>query len=597
MHSRKFAAVAALSALAVATATHAQKTPVVEKLMAHHDRAHSGWNAHEVALTPSTVAGSNFGPLWSSPQLDSFKDTPPRLFAAPLFLPAVKLGAGQFKGSTVAAAFLATTTGYAYAVSTAASGKIQPGTILWRAQLTATPCNDGKMGVYSTPIIDRAKNRIYISSCDSASGENLFSVHALDLRTGQAIAGWPVAISQTMMDQPELNKNGTRRWRYGPPGYRWVQRAALNMSHDGERLYIAFGADAVGWMVVVDTKDRKVASAFSATPNDEQDGGGMWASGGPAVDAQGRIYMTTGSNLRNGIVLGLEGIYADSENSWAHSILQWEDDRNSGLKLTGTYTPYNYCQAAKADIDIGSSAPIVLDLPAATTATPNLLVLGGGKQGNIYLLDRDHMPGGVTKRQPCSLDPATDMSLLAPEVQPEWKRRGPINLFKPFSDEIGAFDQAKSRTTSSFYRDDTGATWVYVTGASKKGENFNFSAPPGLARVKVHANPGQPAYLTVDKLEMTQTFDNPGSPIVTSNGGKDAIVWMVDQNAPRTANLYGDAAPKPSLYAFDAASLKLLYKSEPGVLFTTGNYSEPTIVNGLVLVGTDRLQAFGLKSK
>jgi hypothetical protein len=168
-------------------------------------------------------------------------------------------------------------------------------------------------------------------------------------------------------------------------------------------------------------------------------------------------------------------------------------------------------------------------------------------------------------------------------------------LFKPFSDETGAFDQAKSRTTASYFRDDSGTTYVYVTGASKKGENFNTSAPPGLAKVKVHATPNEPAFLRVDKLEMTQTFHNPGSPIVTSNGGKDAIVWMVDQNAPRTARLYGDNPPKPFLYAFDAQSLDLLWRSAPGELFTTGNYGEPTIVNGLVLVGTDRIQAYGLK--
>jgi hypothetical protein len=71
---------------------------------------------------------------------------------------------------------------------------------------------------------------------------------------------------------------------------------------------------------------------------------------------------------------------------------------------------------------------------------------------------------------------------------------------------------------------------------------------------------------------------------------------MVDQNAPRTASLFGESPPRPFLYAFDAVSLELFWKSEPGALFTTGNYSEPTIVNGLVLVGTDRLQAFGRKS-
>jgi hypothetical protein len=596
MHMRKMALAMALSAFSTAAVCDSD-APVVDKLMAHHDLGHSGWNSRETALTPAAVKGGNFGLLWSSPQLDSFDGTPPRAFAAPLYKHTVKMTAGEYRGKTFATAYLSTTTGYAYAISTAPSGKVPAGTILWRARLTETPCNKGMMGNYSTPIIDPRTNRLYVTSCSSETGKNLFSAHALDIRSGQGLSGWPIDISKTMMEQSSLNRNGTRTWRYGLPGHRWVQRSALNLSADGSRLYVAFGADAVGWMVVVDTTAKKVASAFSATPNDEQDGGGMWASGGPVVDPQGRLYMTTGSNLRNGLELGLAGIYADSEHSWAHSILQWKDDRGDGLTLIGTYTPYNYCQAAKADIDVGSSAPIVVDLPPGTSATPRLLVLGGGKQGNIYLLDRDHMPGGVTKRPPCTLDPAEDTSLLAPEVQPEWKRRGPINLFKPFSDEIGAFDQAKSRTTASYYQDESGTPYVYVNGASKKGENFNVSAPPGLAKVRIVASPNEPAYLKLEKLENTQTFHNPGSPIVTSNGGRDAIVWMVDQNAPRTANLYGEKAPDPFFYAFDAVSLELLWKSEPGELYTTGNYSEPTIVNGLALVGTDRLQAFGLKSK
>ena len=594
MTGRGWILAAALSAISAPALAAGEQPAKVDKVMAHYDREHSGWNEHETQLTPAAVKSDKFGQIWSTPQLDSFNGTAPLLFASPLYLPAVKIGAGEFRGKSFDVAFLATTTGYAYAVSTAQSGKVAPGTILWRTRLTEAPCNEGKMGVYSTPIIDAKTNRIYITTCSTKGKDPFLALTALDLRTGRQLDGWPVDMTQTMIDHPELNRNGTRTWRFGP-GYRWLQRGALNMSADGSRIYVAVGSDGMGWMVVVDANDRKVASAFSATPNEEQDGGGMWASGGPVVDDKGRLYMTTGSNLRNGQVLGLEGIYADSEHSWAHSILQWTDDRTNGLTLTGTYTPYNYCQAARYDIDIGSSAPILLDQPAGTTATPNLLVLGGGKQGNIYLLDRDHMPGNVTKRHPCTIDPADDGSLLAPEVQPEWKRRGPISLFKPFTDEIGAFDQAKSRTTASYYRDAKGDTWIYVTGSSKKGENLNTSTPPSLAKVKLFTAPGEPAFLRVDKLEETVTLDNPGSPIISSNGGNDAIVWAVDQNAPRTANLYSETPPKPVLYAFDAVTLEKLYQTKPGELYTTGNYGEPTVVNGLVLVGTDRLQAFGLK--
>ncbi|MBO9580115.1 MAG: hypothetical protein J7498_04415 [Sphingobium sp.] len=574
--------------------------PAVDKVMAHNDRGRSGWNDKETVLNPANVAGGSFGPLWASPQFDSFNATPPRLFSAPLYLHAVKMTAGPARGQTLGVTYVSTTAGYAYAVATRGGKGIAPGTILWKTRLTEAPCNKGQMGNYGTGILDPKTNRFYVTSCGNTkntdSSGNMWNAHALDLGTGQQLAGWPVALSQTMIDNPALNRNGKRTWRMAE-NLRYVQRGALNLSADGQRLYLAFGADSVGWMLVLDTVQKKVVSAFSATPDDEQNGGGMWAQGGPAVDEQGRLYVSTGSNLNDGIAMGYTSMHPDQPNSWAHSILQFQDDRTNGLILTGTYTPYNYCQSGKADIDIGSSPVIVVDLPAGSSATTRLLSLGGGKQGNIYLLDRDRMPGGAYKRHGCQLDPAEDLSLLAPEVQPEWKRRGPINLFKPFSDEFGAYDQAKSRTSASYYRDDAGKTWIYVNGASKKGESFNTSMPPGLAKVAVIASPGADAFLRVDKLEMTKTFHNPGSPVISSNAGRDAIIWMIDQNAPRTVNLFGTKPPQPLLYAFDAATLKPIYQSEVGQLFPTGNYGEPSVVEGMVLIGTDRLQAFGLKAK
>ena len=207
------------------------------------------------------------------------------------------------------------------------------------------------------------------------------------------------------------------------------------------------------------------------------------------------------------------------------------------------------------------------------------------------------MPGSLTRRQPCSDDSSTDKSLLAPEAQPEFGKPGPINLFKPYSDNLGAFDQAKSRSTAAYYRDSKGSSYLFVSGSKKIGENLTIDVPPGLARVKVITSPGKPAFLRVDGMEETQTFKNPGSPVISSNGGRDAIVWVLDNNAPRTANLYGPAAPKPVLYAFDALSFKLLWKTPEGALFTSGKYNEPTIADGMALVGTDRLQAYGLPTK
>jgi hypothetical protein len=54
--------------------------------------------------------------------------------------------------------------------------------------------------------------------------------------------------------------------------------------------------------------------------------------------------------------------------------------------------------------------------------------------------------------------------------------------------------------------------------------------------------------------QKTLALENPGSPIVTSNGSRDPVVWV----------------------------------------HASGKYNQPVIARGTVFVGTDRVQAFGL---
>lgn len=144
------------------------------------------------------------------------------------------------------------------------------------------------------------------------------------------------------------------------------------------------------------------------------------------------------------------------------------------------------------------------------------------------------------------------------------------------------------------FTDAGGTTFVFVTGSAKTGDDFARSVPPGLARIRVVAEAGRPAFPRIDQLERRETFHNPGSPVVSSDGGAGAVVWVLDTGAPRSAPLYGAAAPRPVLYAFDALSLRLLWRSPPGALFPSGKYNEPAVADGTVFVGTDRIQAFGL---
>jgi mono/diheme cytochrome c family protein len=562
----------------------------VNKTTYHNNAQRTGWNSDEAHLTPELISSDDFGLLWQSPKLDDFNGTPPRLFASPVYVDAVDVAT---VGTKLSLAFAVSTTGYAYAISTGSNDVVQAGQIVWRNRLTRSPCGNGTGGNLSTPVIDLSKQSIYITICSQAGDQVQWNVHALELGSGKESSGWPVDISAAAVNRPGLNQNGDNKLRSDRPN---VQRGALNLSPDGARLYIAFG-EPTGWLLSVDTKTPKLASVFSSTASSDEEQGGMWASGGPAVDPQGRVYMATGANFAYTVAdRGVAGVAPNSPHNWGQSILQWSDSAQTGLKLEGSYSPYNYCQTAAKDIDIGSSGVVVIDLPQDTTQTPHLLALGGGKQGNAYLLDRNNMPGGTKIRHPCSDDPQTDLSLLAPERQPHLNVRGPVNVFGPFSDEIGMINQAKSRSTAAVYRNDRGQAYLFVSGSTKTGADFSASAPPGLAQLKIVTSPGEPAFLRLDRVESTVTFQNPGSPVVSSNGGRNAVVWVLDTNALRTANQFSKNAPRAVLYAFDAENLNLLWSSGDE-LFPSGKYNEPAIVNGLVLVGTDRVQAFGSRTR
>jgi outer membrane protein assembly factor BamB len=559
-----------------------------DTLTFHRDPQRTGWSPVETELTRSSVAGASFGLVWGSPQLDAWQGQPPRLYASPLYVDEVSLSDGEFKGGSFPVVFAATNHGFVYAISAFRTGDVPPGTILWRASL-GEACKlepaalDGvATGVLSTPIIDLSRKRLYLTSCEQ---EKRWQAHALDIGSGKSLPGWPVRLNEAAFNAPGINRNaGPRDTGASQRSSYIVQRGALNLSPDGTRLYASFGESTTGWIVAIDTERASIDSAYATVALPHRNSGGIWGAGGPAVDAGGNVFVVTGT--------GFSG-FADQLGDWAQSVLKFAHLHREGFVLRGSYTPFNYCETAMMDIDLGSGGVTLLpDLDAATTVTPRLMVVGG-KQGNVYLIDRDRLPGRLDRRQPCSTDSASDGSLLPPEDQPQFGKRGPLSVFGSYSEKDAAMDMARGRSVPAYFRDASGGNYVFVTGNTKQGEGMPGNVPPSIARLKVVTSPGQPAYLSVDQLDETLIFENPGSPVVTSNDAGDAIVWVLDENARRSAPLAGPEAPKPVLYALDALTFELLWKSRPGELHTSGKYNEPAIARGTVFVGTDRIQAFG----
>lgn len=140
---------------------------------------------------------------------------------------------------------------------------------------------------------------------------------------------------------------------------------------------------------------------------------------------------------------------------------------------------------------------------------------------------------------------------------------------------------------------DARQTYLFVSGSTKEAVGVARNVPPSLARLRVVLTPGAPAWLAVDGTNMSSTFINPGAPVVSSHGPDDAIVWVLDENTLRTASLQEPGTPRPILYAMDAATTGTLWQSTD--LEVGGKYSTAVVAHGTVIVGTDRLRAFGLR--
>jgi hypothetical protein len=561
--------------------------------MFHGDRARTGWNPNETILTPDSVANS-FGKLWDSPVFDSFAGTPAHLYASPLYVDSVLVtGDPPYAGLQLSLVIAATSNGFVYAVNAFEAAGIPAGTIVWRRNLGSPGggVDGSRLGVLGTPAIDlnATPPRIYVAS-DVSDGGRAWRLFGLNLTNGSIMAGWPLMLNDSTLSP--LNQNGPATFQ--DPG-RMSQRGGLNLSLDGTIVYVPFGGysdQAAGWMIAVDTgvvsATPRLLSTFSAAPETgPRANGGMWASGGPSIDANGNLFVVTGNSPTG-----------PNPRSWGESVLKWAS--GVPLRLIGTYTPWNHCQMDDQDIDLcGSGVTLIPDLDPSLTSTPKLMAVGG-KQGNAYLINRDTMPGGLAARQACNrVNPSSappDGSLWDPSAARSYygNTPGPLNIFGPYAERDSQGNNAKARSTPAYFQGADGTSYLFFTGSTKVCQTCIEVMPPCLARVKVNTpGPGLPAFFTVDAVENTLTFLSPGTPLISSNGPNNAIIWVVEPNVYRGDSLAGSS--RPTLYAIDAFTMQVLYNSsDSDFTGAGGKYYHPVVARGAVFVGVDRISAFGL---
>jgi hypothetical protein len=511
----------------------------------HNDVARTGQNRQEYALTSMTVAGTSFGKRFAC-AVDG------QLYAQPLYVANLSIGGGMHN-----VVFAATQHDSVYAFD---ADDIACRT-LWKTSLlgagaTTIPAGDTgitgdlspEFGITSTPVIDPASGTMYVLASTKEAGQFVQRLHVLDIATGLERAAGPVTI------QAAVPGVGT-----GSDGVRITfdtrihnQRAALLLLNG--IVYVAWAAHGDlgnyhGWVMGYDAATLAQVSTFNATPNADE--GGIWMSGGgPAADVGGSVYLITGNGgFDAGNTLPLQAPFDDLGDSVVRL------SPASGLAVADYFTPGNQLALAQGDVDLGSSAAMVLPDGIGPAAQPNLVV-GGGKEGRLYVMDRQDM-GRYHSGGP----DAVLQSLLVP----------------------GGCGTCGLYASPVFWQTGAGGGTLFVGAVNDSVRAFPLSAGRFAASASAATS---------------ELYGFPGASLaVSSSGATNGIVWALDTSHNGTANP-GLALAPAILRAYDAGSLRALYSSDAKTADAAGNaakFAVPLVANGRVYVAGDhQLTVYGL---
>jgi hypothetical protein len=475
----------------------------------HNDLSRDGVNNQEYALNTSTVKAATFGKRFAC-AIDA------SAYAQPLWVANVAIG-----GGTHNVLIAATVHDTVYAFDADAS----PCHTYWSKSLLAsgeTWVSSGDVssdditpdiGIVGTPVIDPNTKTIYVVS-KSKNGSSFHQrLHALSLTDGSEKFNGPQEIAFTSggITFDPLRQN---------------QRAGLALVNGV--VYIAYASHGdqmtyYGWVVGYNAGTL----AQTATFNDDPAGGfgGIWMSGGaPAADASNNLYVITGNGNFNGTT------------EFGDSFLKLST--GGGIGVLSFFAPGNQANLNSVDKDLGAGgAAILIDQPSGPT--PRLLV-GGGKEGKLYLLNRDNLGGNS------STDSA---AIQAFQV-------GDSNFSTP------AFWQNTLYVGMAFSQ-------VKAYSLDPSTDTFGFTPTP--------------------TSQSTSSFGFPGTtPSISSQGTTNGIVWATEKGTGPSV-----------LHAYDATNVGTeLWNSANSSADQAGQavkFTVPTVANGKVYVGTvGEISVYGL---
>ena len=355
-------------------------------LTQHNDISRSGQNTSETLLTTSNVNTSQFGKLFALP-VDG------QVYTQPLYVPGVSINGAVHDVLIVATE---NDSVYAFDADSNTGGNASP---LWKASMVdaahgagpgetalnnATTINcvnvEPQIGITSTPVIDPSSNTIYVEA-KSTNGSSYYQrLHALDLFTGNEKSPGPVVITATVSGTGDGSTNGELPF----DSLHQLNRDGLLLQNG--TIYIGFGshcdyAPYHGWLFAYDTATFNQKSVYVTTPNEGL--GGFWMGGsGIAADSSGDIYIASSNGD-----FDTTNVPATETGD---TILKF-GTTNQILSLLDYFTPQDQATLYADDRDLGSGG--VLLLPDQPGTYPHILVQAG-KEGRIYVVDRDQMTTG-----------------------------------------------------------------------------------------------------------------------------------------------------------------------------------------------------------
>jgi hypothetical protein len=500
----------------------------------HYDIARTGHNGNESILIPSKVNSSTFGLIRILPA-DGLVD------AQPLYLSNLTIAGHSHNVAYVVSEHDSV---FAYDADT--------GALLWQKSVLGpneTTSDDHgcgqitpEIGITSTPVIDRAAGShgtifLVAMTLDSA-GKYHQRLHALDVTSGAELANSPTEIA-AKFPGTGANSNGANVV-FDPSQY--AERAGLLLLN--HVIYTGWTSHCdqdpyTGWLIGYSESTLTQTGVLDLTPNGSE--GSIWMAGsGIAADPSGNIYFLDANGTFD-TTLTSSGMPAtgDFGNGMIKvSIVPGGLHVAPSLQVTDYFEPFDTVTQSNNDEDLGSGGLIVLPDQIDANGKVRDLVVGAGKNGSIYMADRDNMG--------------------------KFNPSGNTNLYQEVDGVIGG-------------------VWC-------KPAFFNQTLYYGSVDNPIVALSFSAAMLSTSSIPQTaNSFPYPGAtPAISSTGGANGIVWAVENNSPAV------------LHAYDALTLSELYNSNQAANgrdnFGNGNkFITPIIVNGKVFVGTPSgVAEFGL---